>query len=165
MVVSLAWSIPLAEHGLARTDSGVSFGLSLQLNGDRWEIAGMRFLVYCLIWFTYFIVMEGTLGATVGKLALGVRVVRPDGSAIGWSESFVRNAFRIVDGFPYFLPYVVGAIVIWSGGPTKRRVGDRVGRTCVVTKGSVGATWTPPPVAVPGEPGTIPPMPPPPPWS
>ena len=161
MVVSLAWTVPLAEHGPSKTDTGVFFGLSFQLNGDRWEIAGARFLVYCLIWFAYFIVMEGTVGATVGKLALGIRVVRPDGSVIGWSESFVRNAFRLVDGFPYVLPYVVGAIVIWSGGPTKRRVGDRVGQTCVVTKGSVGAGWTPPGTGP--TPGGIPPMPPPPP--
>ena len=127
----------MSERGVER-NSGVFFGLYAQVNGRYWQVAGVRFLVYCLIWFAYFIVMEAAIGATVGKLATGIRVARPDGSEIGWSESFVRNAFRIVDGIPFVLPYLLGAIVIWSGGPEKRRVGDRVGKTRVVTRRSVG---------------------------
>ncbi len=158
-MVSLVWSIPLMERTLANAGT-THFGMTLQIGGDRWEIAGARFVVYELIWFAYFIVMEGTLGATIGKLALGIRVVRPDGSPLGLGESAVRNVLRIVDGFPFVVPYFLGAIVIWSGGPTKRRVGDRVGGTCVVTKASAGAASAPPaPWTSSGE---APPMPPPP---
>jgi hypothetical protein len=79
---------------------------------------------------------------------------------------------RIVDGIPFVIPYLLGAIVIWSGGPEKRRVGDRLGATRVVTKASIGATRTLPPSVPPAaptgapaapQPGATPPMPPPPP--
>jgi uncharacterized RDD family membrane protein YckC len=167
-VVALVWTIPLAERVPVGQSTG-ALAFTLQVNSDRWEIAGVRFLAYCLIWFVYFLVMEATIGATVGKLVTGIRVVQPDGSPIGWGESLIRNALRIVDGIPFVIPYLLGAIVIWTGGSEKRRVGDRLGSTRVVTKASIGASWTPPPSAPPpGAPpapqsGAFPPMPPPPP--
>ena len=172
-VVALVWTIPLAERVPVGQSTG-ALAFTLQVNSDRWEIAGLRFLVYCVIWFVYFLVMEATIGATIGKLVTGIRVVRPDGSPIGWRESFIRNALRVVDGIPFVIPYLLGAIVIWASGSEKRRVGDRLGATRVVTKASIGASWTPPPsapppgtlpTAAPPAPhsGAIPPMPPPPP--
>jgi uncharacterized RDD family membrane protein YckC len=170
-VVALVWTIPLAERVPVGQDAG-ALAFTLQVNSDRWEIAGVRLLAYCLLWFIYFLVMEATLGATVGKLVTGIRVVRPDGSPIGWRESFIRNTVRIVDGIPFVIPYLLGAIVIWSGGPEKRRVGDRLGERRVVTKASIGATRTLPPSVPPiaptgappaPQPGASPPMPPPPP--
>ncbi len=76
----------------------------------------------------YFIVMEATQGATLGKKALGLRVVKMDGSPIGWSESVIRNLLRIIDGL---FAYLVGAILIWSS-PLRQRLGDRAARTVVV---------------------------------
>jgi uncharacterized RDD family membrane protein YckC len=76
----------------------------------------------------YFIVMEATQGATLGKKALGLRVVKMDGSPISWSESVIRNLLRIIDGL--FL-YLVGAILVWSS-PLRQRLGDRAAKTVVV---------------------------------
>ena len=78
----------------------------------------------------YFIVMEATQGATVGKMALGLRVVKTDGSPISWSESVIRNLLRIIDGL---FVYLVGAILIWTS-PLKQRLGDRVANTVVIRK-------------------------------
>ena len=79
----------------------------------------------------YFVVMEATLGRTVGKMALGLKVVREDGSPISWNESLIRNLLRVVDEFPYFIPYLVGAIIIWNS-PKCQRLGDKVAKTVVV---------------------------------
>lgn len=78
----------------------------------------------------YYIVMEATQGATVGKMALGLRVVKMDGSPISWSESVIRNLLRIIDGL---FGYLVGAILIWTS-PLKQRLGDRLANTVVIRK-------------------------------
>ncbi|MCC7105525.1 MAG: RDD family protein [Chloroflexi bacterium] len=85
-----------------------------------------------LLWFglgfVYFTGFEGLYGATPGKIALGLKVVREDGSPIGLREALIRNLLRLVDGMFGFL---VGAILIW-GSDRKQRLGDRVAGTLVV---------------------------------
>ena len=81
-----------------------------------------------LLSILYFIVMEATQGATLGKMALGLRVVKVDGSPISWRESIIRNLLRIVDGL---FAYLVGAILIWNS-PLRQRLGDRAAGTVVV---------------------------------
>ena len=85
-----------------------------------------------LLWFAislaYFVVLEKTIGATLGKLMLGLRVRTLDGGAITWKASIVRNVMRIVDGFGF---YLVGAIVAWTSD-LRQRVGDKLAKTVVV---------------------------------
>ena len=78
----------------------------------------------------YPIIMEVTLGATIGKMVLGLRVVREDGMPISWKESIIRHLLRIVD-----LPFygLVGAIAIWTS-PNRQRLGDRVAKTVVIRR-------------------------------
>ncbi len=84
-----------------------------------------------IIYFGYFIVMEAMWGATVGKMALRLRVVKTDGSPISWSESVIRNLLRIVDALP--TAYLVGAILVWTS-PLRQRLGDRAAKTVVVRR-------------------------------
>jgi len=88
-----------------------------------------------IIPLVYYIVMEAMWGATLGKMALGIRVVKLDGSPISWGESIIRNLLRIIDGIPYFIPYLLGAILVWTS-PTRQRLGDRVAKTVVVRRAS-----------------------------
>ena len=83
-----------------------------------------------VIAIAYYIVLEATQGATLGKMALGLRVVKLDGSPISWSESIIRNLLRIIDGL---FAYLVGAILIWTS-PLKQRLGDRAAHTVVVRR-------------------------------
>ncbi|MBV9616510.1 MAG: RDD family protein [Ktedonobacteraceae bacterium] len=85
-------------------------------------------VVVSVISVVYIFAMEATRGATIGKMMLGLRVVKIDGSPIGWSESIIRNLLRVVDGFA---AYLVGAILIWTS-PQRQRLGDRVAKTVVV---------------------------------
>ncbi|HEX4204345.1 MAG TPA: RDD family protein [Ktedonobacteraceae bacterium] len=84
-----------------------------------------------IIYFLYFIIMEATTGATLGKMALGLRVVKLDGTPIGWPDSLVRNILRIIDVLQ--TAYLVGAILIWSTS-RNQRLGDLAARTLVVKK-------------------------------
>lgn len=75
--------------------------------------------------------MEALQGATIGKMVLGIRVVRLDGSPISWGQSISRNLLRLIDQIPYGIPYLLGAILIWTSS-TKQRLGDRLADTVVV---------------------------------
>lgn len=101
---------------------GVTAG-GFQLNG------GPAFLFF-IIALAYYVVMEAQQGATVGKLVLGLRVVKEDGGAMDWQASIVRNLLRIVDGLFF---YLVGAILVWTSDK-KQRLGDRLANTVVVKK-------------------------------
>jgi len=80
----------------------------------------------------YYVGLEATQGATLGKMMLGLRIVKTDGTPIGWSESIIRNLLRIVDAL---FVYLVGAILIWTS-PTRQRLGDRVAHTVVIRRQS-----------------------------
>lgn len=92
------------------------------------HVGGLGFLALALIGFVYYVSCEVLLGGTLGKLALGLRVVDEEGGSITWGASVVRNLIRIVDGLFF---YLVGAIAIWSS-PCRQRLGDRAAHTYVV---------------------------------
>ena len=85
-------------------------------------------LIGSLLAILYFFVLEATMGATLGKRLMGLRVVKEDGSPISWTESIIRNLLRIVDGL---FGYLVGAIIVWNT-QRRQRLGDIVAHTVVV---------------------------------
>ncbi len=70
-------------------------------------------------------------GRTLGKVAVGLRVVRLDGGPIGPVEALLRNLLRAVDGLP--LGYVVGGLCVLAD-PHLRRLGDLAAGTVVVVE-------------------------------
>lgn len=94
------------------------------------QLTGGPALLLFALGFGYYIVLEGLVGQTLGKMALGIRVVSQDGSRAGWGAVVVRNLLRIVDGFFF---YLVGLIVMLSTA-RKQRVGDLAAKTMVVRK-------------------------------
>lgn len=81
-----------------------------------------------LIWILYFTILEGTMGATLGKKLAKIKVVREDGSACGIGPAFIRNILRIIDELPFL--YIIGIILITRS--EKHRLGDRLSKTVVV---------------------------------
>lgn len=80
---------------------------------------------------TYYIVMEGYWGQTVGKMLLGIKVVREGtNEAPGFGGATIRTLLRIVDGF---LAYLVGFVVVLASGK-RQRLGDMAAHTLVVRK-------------------------------
>ncbi|MBE3559252.1 MAG: RDD family protein [Ktedonobacteraceae bacterium] len=92
------------------------------------RVPGLVGAINTIIFFGYYIVMEATQGATLGKMVMGLRVVRQDGGPISWSESVIRNLLRIIDGLFF---YLVGAILVWNS-PWRQRLGDRAAKTLVI---------------------------------
>jgi uncharacterized RDD family membrane protein YckC len=89
-------------------------------------------LVSLAVFVLYFTLLEGHYGQTVGKMAVRIKVVREaDGAPISYSEAAVRTILRFLDFIPYVIPYLLGAILIWSS-EEKQRLGDRVANTVVV---------------------------------
>ncbi|MGZ4847159.1 MAG: RDD family protein [Halobacteriota archaeon] len=89
-------------------------------------------LVSLAVFVLYFTLLEGHYGQTVGKMAVKIKVVREtDGAPIDYSEAAVRTILRVLDFVPYIVPYLLGAILIWSS-EEKQRLGDRVAHTVVI---------------------------------
>ena len=96
--------------------------------GDSMD-GGPAFLLFA-IWILYYILMEAYVGGTVGKLVLGMRVVKVDGSPCDIQSSLIRNVLRIIYGL---FVYLVGAILVWTSDK-RQRLGDRAANTVVVSK-------------------------------
>ncbi|HUP98672.1 MAG TPA: RDD family protein [Usitatibacter sp.] len=105
-----------------------------QTTGGGFNLEGGPAFLWFLIALAYYVVMEVTQGGTIGKKAMGLRVVRMDGRALDWQAGLIRNLLRLIDGLPAF--YLVGAIVIWVS-KSKQRLGDMAAKTLVVKKDSV----------------------------
>lgn len=96
---------------------------------EGFSLTGAPALLSFLIGFAYFVVMEKTSGATLGKRAMGLKVVKEGGEPLDWQASIIRNILRIIDGFFF---YLVGAIVVWTS-KKKQRLGDMAAHTLVVS--------------------------------
>jgi uncharacterized RDD family membrane protein YckC len=103
------------------------------------------------------VVLAGTKGGSLGKLAVGLRVVKSTtGQIAGIGANFLRTLLWIVDGIPFCFP-LVGLI---TGLTTKghRRVGDMAASTLVVGKDAVGRPpFVPGLTAAAAAPGGFPP--------
>jgi len=84
--------------------------------------------VAVLIAFLYYWVLEGAFGATLGKAIIGVRVGSKSGRRGGFRASAIRNAFRIVEGLPLYIPGFLVALFTKA----RRRLGDIAAQTVVI---------------------------------
>ena len=111
----------------------IGWVLALGMGGSSstgFDLSGAPALIWFLIALAYYVVMEVQMGGTLGKLALGLKVVKEGGEKVDWQASIIRNILRIVDGFFF---YLVGAIIVWTS-KKKQRLGDIVAHTLVVPK-------------------------------
>ena len=94
-------------------------------------------------------------GRTIGKRALGLRVIREGGYPVGFVDSVLRNLVRTADFLP--VGYVLGLLVM-AGDRRFRRLGDRMAGTMVVIESETAVAQpivlSPPPT--PDELGQLP---------
>ena len=117
--VFLIFSLTVGE---VRTESGTEWGFNFDLNPAWW-------LVYLAVLLAYYFVFEVTVGQTVGKQLLGLRVVRADGSRPSAAAIAVRTLLRLVDWLPTL--YLVGFIAMLATGVRRQRLGDLAAKTRV----------------------------------
>ncbi|OHV05886.1 RDD family protein [Mycobacterium talmoniae] len=118
----------------------VAFLLSLfTLDRDYWFLATGLFSG--VLMFGYFVLLEVTHGATLGKRLLGLTVRGPGGAdKPDAKQSATRNAFTLLAVIPYvgsliaFVAYIVIAATI-SASPTKQGKHDEWAGGTQVVKG------------------------------
>jgi Predicted membrane protein/domain len=82
--------------------------------------------------FVYFVVLEGQFGATPGKWTLGLRVLREDGTRIGFVEAIIRNIPKVAGSSLFLVIDALLMLLVFS--KEKQRGFDKIARTIVVYK-------------------------------
>lgn len=110
------------------------FGTYVRTDAFGWEASmpALPTVAYALIAVLYYVLMEGYLGRTVGKVLVGIRVVREGAGdqPPGLRAAVIRTALRIVDGL---LGYAVAFVTVLVSGKNQR-LGDMAARTLVVRR-------------------------------
>ncbi|HEY3273985.1 MAG TPA: RDD family protein [Methanocella sp.] len=80
--------------------------------------------------FCYFIAMEGCFGTTIGKYVTGLKVLKTDGTRIGFREAILRN----ITTNPWLGVLAIDVLVmLLFFGKEKQRAFDRIAGTMVVS--------------------------------
>jgi uncharacterized RDD family membrane protein YckC len=141
---------------------GIIVGIATAYHTDDLAQAsqGLMLVGLFVLEWGYYVAFE-TLwnGASPGKRAFGLRVVKEGGFPIGFVDSVLRNLLRAADFLP--LGYIVG-LTVMAGDTRFRRLGDRVAGTMVVIEDRirVGESLRLTPPAAPGELDALPSRPP-----
>jgi uncharacterized RDD family membrane protein YckC len=111
---------------------GLVIGLARVLTGGRmFSGGGLEAVPSTIIGLAqsvaYFTIFEWLAGATVGKLILGMRVVKASGAPCTLGAAIVRGLLRIIDALFFTLPAVLS-----MKAPLYQRLGDKAARTVVV---------------------------------
>ena len=108
-----------AAFGTSTTSSGMDF-TRLSSGGN------FGLLVVAVL---YYVLLEGLLGRTVGKMVTGIRVVdEATGAAPGLGKALIRTLLRVIDGI---LGYLVGFVIVVNSD-RRRRLGDMAAKTLTV---------------------------------
>ena len=146
----------VAVLGLVLLGWAVIGGLGL-LGGGRGERLAGWVIALLILAFTfgllgYFVLLEALNGGrTLGKQAIGIRVVMETGHPITPTAAVVRNLFRLIDCYLPVLPFLPGLAMIFLQR-RNQRLGDLVAGTIVVrdrpTDWSLGAVPAAPDEAI-----------------
>lgn len=86
-------------------------------------------IAYGLFVVGYYLLLEGLLGQTLGKLAVGIKVVaEATGQAPGIAAVAIRTLLRLIDGL---FSYAVALVSVLASAK-RQRLGDMAARTLVV---------------------------------
>jgi uncharacterized RDD family membrane protein YckC len=121
IVLSVAFWVMSALFGSTSAEGG-QVGASL---------SGLAALFLFIVSVAYFIILEGYLGQTVGKMLLGIKVVREGtGEVPGIKAATIRTVMRLIDGL---FAYLVAFIAVLAS-QKNQRLGDMLANTLVVRK-------------------------------
>ena len=95
------------------------------------HVGGVAWAVWTVMIAAYYVLMEGYLGQTVGKMLVGIKVVKEgSGEVPGLKAAAIRTLLRLVDGLASYLVAFVAVQVT----PERQRLGDMAAHTLVVHK-------------------------------
>jgi hypothetical protein len=128
MVLALA-GLPAPDEVAKKMSENASRSESLISGVGATATIVIMLAVFIVIWGYYIICEMVTGGASPGKRALGLRVIRDNGLPINFTNSLLRNLVRIVDFLPWC--YGVGLVTMFVSGRSQR-LGDLAAGTLVV---------------------------------
>ncbi|MEO2020066.1 MAG: RDD family protein [Fuerstiella sp.] len=109
------------------------------VSGLSGQVSGIGVGIFLVTWFAmswlYGSCFEAFWnGQTPGKRSQNLRVVRTNGTPIGWFEAFGRNLLLVADGMPVLGPLALNTVGLLSMAATRRmqRLGDLVFDTMVI---------------------------------
>jgi uncharacterized RDD family membrane protein YckC len=92
--------------------------------------AGGLWILAMVIQVLYFTFMESSkLQATVGKLALGIKVTDLQGNKLDFTKALIRNLSRIISNFTLLIGYIIAGFT-----EKKQALHDMIASTLVVKK-------------------------------
>jgi uncharacterized RDD family membrane protein YckC len=104
---------------------------SVEGGSIAFSLGALGSLIYFVGIFAYYLFMEGYLGQTVGKMLLGIKVVREDNGGVpGLGAAAWRTVLRVIDGILFYAVAFVSVQVTEKN----RRLGDMAAHTLVVRK-------------------------------
>jgi uncharacterized RDD family membrane protein YckC len=83
--------------------------------------------IYFILWFGYFVWMVGKFGATIGKMAMKIKIVKENGEKVNYSDAFIRELASYLSFIVFFLGYLW---VIWDS--KKQSWHDKIAKTIVI---------------------------------
>ena len=121
LVFGVAYWLLAAAFGDVRTEGEAANWVS--------NLPGWASVAYGLFVFAYFVLLEGLLGQTLGKLVVGIKVVaEATGTTPGIAPAAVRTVLRLIDGL---FCYAVAFVSVLASGK-RQRLGDMAAHTLVV---------------------------------
>jgi uncharacterized RDD family membrane protein YckC len=117
-------------------DVAVMIGVDVLLGwtigfGWKWLATGSTLVL------AYFVLFDALLGATPGKMRMGLRVVSVAGGKPSLTQALVREAFTVLGAIPFVGPILAFAAWYWIirtilANPTRRGKHDEIAGTRVV---------------------------------
>ena len=106
------------------------FGTPSADNPETYEITGWKTFIPILFWFTYTVIIEQFLGATLGNGIVGIKPI--DISGFNRKPDFFQSMKRhLLDPIDLFFFGLVGIILI-TNSEKKQRLGDMWAKTIVI---------------------------------
>lgn len=105
--------------------------LTGQTTGDGFELYGFSAFVWWMIGFVYYAAFECKLGATPGKMVIGLRVIKTDGEVCDCKAAVIRTICRIIDNF-----FFIGVLIMLFS-KRNQRFGDHMANTVVIKAKSI----------------------------
>ena len=114
------------------------FGTNSARGGEvNASLNGLSAVIFFVLVVLYYIILEGYLGQTLGKMLCGIKVVREgaeeeEAPPPGLGAAAIRTVLRLIDGlFGYLVAFIVVLV-----SEKRQRLGDMTAHTLVVRKKS-----------------------------
>jgi uncharacterized RDD family membrane protein YckC len=139
LVVSLLVGVGVFGY-VAGSETDTAGDVSFMFYDTNWNYMNLVVFVLNMAYFTFFL---GTRGQTPGKMLCGLKVIRLDGSPVGYGQAAVRTLGYYLNHFTLCIGFLWVAF-----DPRKQGLHDKIAGTLEIRVGLAEVRdWQPPPSA------------------